>query len=111
MSLKYKLSNTQYEGLLKSLKNQGFDVDSINVDELRNDGVLSSNDRTFSSYKFKDKNGNRFTVSMSFKSDVKGVSIGDYSDEMNEMKRYFDKGKKKFGELTETKVEMSGSVS
>ena len=98
-------------GILESLKKQGFDTSQINLNEMRDDGVLSSTERTIGSYKFKDKNGTSFGISMSFKSDEKGVGIGEYSDEMKKMKEWFDEGKKKFGDYVETKVEVSGSVS
>ena len=116
--LSTKISSIQLNTYHDELENLGIDKSIIEqikekTEEIVERGVVSSNFRISQSIQFKDKNGHYFRPSLSWKSVEEGISRGEDSDEMIELKKHFDEGKKKFGEKIKRKVELpsSGSVS
>tara|TARA_R110000824_G_scaffold313736_1_gene500519 strand:- start:852 stop:1202 length:351 start_codon:yes stop_codon:yes gene_type:complete len=103
--VKVKVSKYNFNQILEKIKSQGFDLDGLNIDEFKDDGLVSSGSRTITSLQIKDENGNFYRSTLSFSPVIKdkGLSV-KYSKKMKDFKSEFEKLKEKYSEVKTTKI-------
>ena len=95
--------------MVELLKTRGHDLTQEDVEFLRDKEVVSKCKWTKLSYQFKDKNGNYFRPSFSFKSVVRGTKKVD-TETMKMVKDEIRKLVEKFGEEITTDLSIPTSV-
>ena len=103
---KVKVSKKSMEMILQEFKTQGIDISKFDTEKLKDKGIVSSDKRISKSFQIKDKEGNYFRPSITFKSVIDGKKIRS-SNLMNEFREEFEGLKKTFCEEISTEVKIN----